>query len=292
MNKPLTYRYGGREFTLNEIKWIKQLIETNQTLNRTKLSRFVCEHLNWRKPDGGWKEVRCRVAMLEMEKEGLIHLPSAMAQPPQFRNKKILHTTRSDPQTFLQTPVHDLGELQWVLVLKRKQASLWNEYVDRYHYLGHKTLPGNQMRYLIYAKEQLVALLGFGSCAWKTAPRDNFIGWTALQREKNLYLIINNARFLILPWIRSKNLASKLLAMAAKRLPNDWSERYGYEPALLETFVEIPRFTGTCYKAANWICVGRTRGRGKWDTNNNSPLPKKDIWLYPLRHDFKDVLCG
>lgn len=284
-------RYGGREFTFKEIQWIKQFIEINKTLNRTTLSRLVCEQLNWRKPDGGWKEVRCRVAMLEMEKEGLIHLPEPITRP-QLRNKKILHTARTDSQEIIERPIHELGELRWVSVLDREQASLWNEYIDRYHYLGHKTLPGNQMRYLIYANDRLVALLGFSSCAWKTAPRDNFIGWTSLQREKNLYLIINNARFLILPWVRSKNLASKLLSTVAKRIPNDWLQRYGYEPVLLETFVEIPRFTGTCYKAANWICVGRTLGRGKWDTNRCSPLPKKDIWVFPLRSNFKDALCS
>jgi hypothetical protein len=291
VNKPLKYRYGGREFTLSEIKWIKQFIETNKTLNRTNLSRKVCENLNWCKPDGGYKEVRCRVAMLEMEKKGLIHLPQPMTRP-QLRNKKILHTPRTDAQEVIQKPVHELGELRWECVLDREKASLWNEYVDRYHYLGHKTLPGNQMRYLIYANDRLVALLGFGACAWKTAPRDNYIGWTALQREKNLYLVINNARFLILPWIRSKNLASKLLATAAKRLPDDWFERYGFEPVLLETFVEIPRFTGICYKATNWVLVGRTLGRGKWDTQKCSSLPKKDIWLFPLRPNFKAILCS
>ena len=135
----------------------------------------------------------------------------------------------------------------------------WNEYVARYHYLGYTPMSGSQIRYSVYAGDRLVALLSFGASAWKLADRERFIGWTHEQRQKNLQLVVNNARFLILPWIQSKGLASKILAMAARRLPVDWLARYGYQPVMLETFVESPRHKGTCYKAANWQLVGRTR---------------------------------
>jgi hypothetical protein len=148
------------------------------------------------------------------------------------------------------------------------------------------------MRYLATAQGRVLALLGFGAAAWKIAPRDLWIGWSAAQRRERLHLIINNARFLILPWITCRNLASKLLAMAARRIQDDWAIRYGYRPVLLETFVESQRFTGTCYRAANWTHVGQTQGRGKLDTNHQTPLAVKDIWLFPLEKRFKTSLCS
>ncbi len=285
-----TFRYGGRDFTQQEINDIKHLVSQSSSSTRTALSRVVCSMLDWKKPDGGFKEVRCRVAMLRMHEDGLFVLPKPTVKPPCGSNKVVKHTERSAPQEKMCRPVHELTGLELMPVLDRKSASIWNEYVDRYHYLGHKTLPGAQIRYLIKTHEQLIGMLGFSASAWKTAPRDNFIGWSPKVREKNLYLVVNNARFLILPWIQSKNLASKLLAMASKRLPLDWMQRYRYQPVLLETFVEIPRFNGTCYKAANWIKVGTTQGRGKNDPNKLAALPKKDIYLYPLQPDFKQVL--
>jgi hypothetical protein len=172
-----------------------------------------------------------------------------------------------------------------------KESYLWNEYIARYHYLGYNPLPGAQMRYFAVSNGQILALMGFGASAWNVAPREEFIGWNDEQRRKNLHLVVNNARFLILPWVGSKNLASKLLGMAVRRLPDDWNQRYGYRPVLLETFVETQRFRGTCYKAANWIFVGQTKGRGKCDVKKIACLPIKDIWLYPLSKSFKNVLC-
>ena len=175
-------------------------------------------------------------------------------------------------------------------VLSRPDSTLWNEYIDRYHYLGYKPLPGAQLRYFACSESRILALLGFGAAAWKTAPRDRFIGWRPSERERNLQLIVNNARFLILPWVESKNLASKLLAMAARQLPEDWHDRYAYRPVLLETFVDTGRFTGACYKAANWIHVGQTQGRGKLDRDRKADLPTKSIWLYPLSKHFRRSL--
>ncbi|MDI6782420.1 MAG: DUF4338 domain-containing protein, partial [bacterium] len=148
-----------------------------------------------------------------------------------------------------------------------------------------------QMRYLVYSGDCLLAALGFGASAWSVAARDEFIGWSQQQRERNLHLIVNNARFLILPWVKSKNLASRLLAKVATQLPTDWEQRYGYKPVLLETFVEKKRFRGTCYKAANWIYVGETKGRGKKDRYNLYAVPVKDIFLYPMVKDFRQNLC-
>jgi hypothetical protein len=133
---------------------------------------------------------------------------------------------------------------------------------------------------------------GFGASAWQCAPRDKYIGWTHDQRKNNLQYIVNNARFLILPWVKSKNLASKILSLACHRLADDWNERYGYSPVLLETFIENDRFQGTCYKAANWISVGQTKGRGKLGQSGKISVPIKDMWLYPLVRNFRQVLTS
>jgi hypothetical protein len=171
-------------------------------------------------------------------------------------------------------------------------SHLWNEYIDWYHYLGYTPLPGAQLRHFARSEGRILALFGFGAAAWKTAPRDMFIRWSTEQRERNLHLIVNNARFLILPWVQSRHLASRLLGMAARQIADDWQKLYRYRPVLLETFVETPRFKGTSYKAANWIHVGKTKGRGKLDRYNKAQLPCKDIWLYPLDKRFRRTLCS
>jgi len=152
-------------------------------------------------------------------------------------------------------------------------SRLWNEYVQRYHYLGYTAMSGSQLRYNVYAGDQLVALLSFGASAWKLAGRDSFIGWQSAQRLKNLQLVVNNARFLILPWIQCKGLASKILSKVNHQLPIDWQPRYGFKPVLLETFVECERHRGTSYKAANWVNVGKTAGRGP---RQEVPRPQAD----------------
>lgn len=245
--------------------------------------------LSWYKADGGLKEMSCRVAMLRMQEDGLIRLP-----PPRTVNKRKSATTIScatEPKFIIQKPVHQLGELQLCLVTQ-KNSRLWNEYIQRYHYLGYTPLPGAQLRYFVTVNEQVLALLGFGASAWQVAPRDHFIGWDHEQRRHGLPLIVNNARFLILPWVQSKNLASKILAMIAHQLPTDWLNRYNIQPVLMETFVETGRFAGTCYRAANWVHVGQTKGRGKLGPHGVQSVPIKDIFLYPLIRNFRAVLKG
>lgn len=243
------------------------------------------------RPDGRRKEMSCRVAMLRMYQDGLITLPPPTQSNGNGRNRPHI-THASDPGKPITSPAGQLGELSFLPVTTAKTSKLWNELIQRYHYLGYKPLPGAQMRYLVRNADHLLAALGFGAAAWKTAPRDRFIGWTAEKRTQNLHLVVNNARFLILPWIASPNLASRILAGIARQLPLDWIRRYGYAPLLLETFVEQDRFTGTCYRAANWIHVGHTQGRGKLDRYNQYLLPIKDIYLYPLHKRFRQILCA
>lgn len=283
-------KYCGRQFDEDELACIRRLAAKPGTTRRA-ISLRVCEELGWRKLDGGLKEMSCRVALLRMQADGLVQLPA-----PLHRDSNAVRSTprtpEAEPRAPLLTPAGELRSLRLEPVTTRRSSLLWNEYVDRYHYLGYHPLPGAQLRYFARADQGLLALFGFGAAAWKTAPRDDFIGWSAHQRKARLHLIANNARFLILPWVRSRNLASKLLALAARRLPVDWEQRYSYRPVLLETFVEQPRFRATCYRAANWLHLGQTRGRGKLDTTHAHALPIKSIWVYPLTKRFRQILTG
>jgi len=169
----------------------------------------------------------------------------------------------------------------------RQASALWNNTIASYHYLGYVPLAGAQLRYLVEADCGLIAALSFGASAWKCAPRDTHIGWDAEARQARLHLVVGNARFLILPDVKVANLASSILARTTRRLRADWQEVYGYAPVLAETFVETGRFTGASYRAANWIRVGQTQGRGKLDRTHQRALPVKDVYLYPLVRDFR-----
>ena len=280
-------RYCGRQFTDQEIDWIHNLIDTTRGINRARLSAAFCEQFGWRKPDGGLKDMSCRVAFLKMHREGIITLPPT--QKPFNRARK--HTQRSlftEPKPLIEKKAGDFK--LHCQIATGGAVKLWNEFIDRYHYLGYTSLAGAQLRYFIKDNDEPLGLVSFSAGAWKTAPRDEFIGWDAWRRKKNLPLVVNNSRFLVLPWVRSKNLASRILALVCSKLPDDWHSRYGYRPVLAETFVEKERFTGTCYKAANWKCVGETKGRGKMDRYNTFSQPVKTIWLYPLTQRYTERL--
>lgn len=221
-----SFRYCGRIFSPMEIEWIRNFICSNPHCNRSELSKIVCRQLQWLRPDLRLKDMSCRVAMLRMHRDGLICLP-----PPQKRNGNLNNcpklTPASDPQKSICCPAGEFGKLLLRPVSTKQDSFLWNELIQRYHYLGHKALPGAQIRYLIFSDSAvLLAAIGFAAAAWKVAGRDRFIGWSHQQRFARLHLIVNNARFLILPWIISKNLASRILSCAAKQLPSDWQNRY------------------------------------------------------------------
>jgi len=283
--------YCGREFSSHDLQTIKLLMELDPSLKRAPMSRKLCELFGWRKPNGELKDMTCRVALLRMQADGLITLPPSQQATGVRRKPHFPPGEATDPQALVRQPVHELGTLTLCPVSSTAASRLWNEYIARYHYLGYTPMSGAQMRYNVFAGDQLVALLSFGASAWKLAGRERFIGWQEPERLRNLQFVVNNARFLILPWIQSKGLASKILSRIARQLPHDWHQRYGYRPVLFETFVETGRHRGTCYKAANWTHVGQTTGRGKKSTVHYQIIPIKDIWLYPLRKDFASTLC-
>jgi hypothetical protein len=287
--KPEKYRYCGRTFSSEDIERIRGLIESNSKMSRAGLSRAVCDLLAWLRPDGRRKDMSCRVAMLRMHRAGLIDLPPPRG--PDVNKRRRLRLTRaSDPGPPLSVPAGQLGKLDFREVTAGRDSSLWNELIGRYHYLGYNPLPGAQLRFIVFGGSHLIAALGFGASAWKVAVRDRWIGWTPEERTRNLHLIVNNARFLIMPWITSKNLASRILGGVTRVLPDLWEKRYACTPVLLETFVEQELFRGTCYRAANWIHVGQTQGRGKLDRKHENALPVKDVFLLPLRRDFRKRL--
>jgi hypothetical protein len=280
----------GQKITKTILQKIQQTIFNDPKLTRAELARQVCDLLNWYRPNGERKDMSCRVALLKLERQGMLQLPRA--------TKTIRRTKKTDNclsliQIPVTQPVHQLRGLclEPVTGTSRKRSTLWKTMIEHYHYLGYTPLVGAQFRYLIQSEQGYLGALGFSASAWKVAPRDQFIGWSQSAQKANLAYVICNSRFLILPWVQSKNLASKILSLCAKRLVSDWEKRYNYQPVLLETYVEKERFSGTCYRAANWIKVGQTQGRGKLDRQHQHALPLKDIWLYALRADFRDILC-
>ena len=217
--------------------------------------------------------------------------------PPLHRKtppaRPITFTQATDPTLFVPpNSLEALRPLRFVTVTGTAASRQWNEYIARYHYLGYKRLVGAQMRYAVEDDRTglPLAMLGFSTAAWKIAPRDRLIGWTPRTRENNLPLVVNNSRLLILPWASVPNLASHILSIVRRRLPEDWRRQYAIDPVLIETIVETPRFTGATYRASGWIHVGTTQGRGRYDTKRQYALPKKHIWLCPLRRDWKRTL--
>lgn len=288
---PEPRRYCGRDFTAADLAHIRQLLDRKPPLNRVQLSRRICQDLGWLNPLGHPKEMSCRVALLRLQKDGLIQLPKPLTKNGNGRVRPML-TAAWEPRGAVRQPVRALEPLQFQTVQSPAASRLWNELMQRHHYLGYGPLSGAQMRYLIWSEDgQLLAALGFGASAWQIKPRDQYIGWDDRQRRLGLHRVVNNARFLILPWVRSPGLASRILSGMIKPLLSDWVLHYGHRPLLLESFVESPRFAGTSYQAANWICVGQTQGRGKLEKQHRQACPVKQIWLYPLDPLFRKILC-
>lgn len=243
--------------------------------------------------------MRARVVLLRMHERGIIQLP-----PPRRGNGNRTRLTgiqqMKDGEMLAESPptvlhrVDQLGPLKIEKITRKngERNEQWRRYMSCYHYLGWTPVVGTQLRYWISVEDRVLALVSFGAASWKVGCRDRWIGWETEQREQRLPWIINNTRFLILPWVKSKNLASAILGALGKRVIHDWREAYGIEPVLLETFVDRERFAGTCYKAANWICVGQTKGRGKYDRRHQNRTPIKDVWLYPLHRRPSRILTA
>lgn len=281
-------RIQGRVLEAQHIEQIRCLLAEYATLGRCAASRRLCQLWDWRDEVGRLKDMACRTMFLKLEARGLITLPAKRVQSGGARHGALAvdHDTSA--------MACSLAQLQPIEVVDASasvhQRRLFRHLLSTYHYLGLRDV-GRNMKYLaLAANGRPLACLLFGSAAWKTEARDSFIAWSAPMREKNLHLIANNTRFLILPWVQVPNLASFLLARAAKRLRVDWPKRYGYPLAMLETFVDRSRFLGTCYRSANWTRVGKTTGRSRQDRYHTTSVPVKDVYIYPLRKDWRKCL--
>lgn len=276
------------EITDRKIEEITRLLEENPGIGRTRLSVMLCEMWNWRGLNGQVKDMSCRDMLLALDKAGKIILPE-----PQSKNKAAGPSTVKH-EVHDETPV--IGDLKDVRPLRVERVSSkadlaqFKSYIDQYHYLGFDRFIGERMAYTVYSCDgRALACLLFGSAAWSCRDRDQTIGWNKEQRKSRLNLLTNNVRFLIYPWVTIPHLASHVLSLIAKRISGDWESKYGHPVVLLETFVER-RFKGTCYKAANWIHIGSTTGRGRDGGHHNAILPVKEIYLYPLQSTYRAVL--
>jgi hypothetical protein len=284
-----TYIIRNRHIGEKDLHHIRRTISQHWDKGRSAISRILCEQWNWRQPNGLLKDRACRVMLLSLEEKGEITLPPRLSVI--YKGRK--HADRrqfSYDNSEIQGKVSELGSLTIRMVRRSPDEGLWDFLVDKYHYLGRPWIVGSYLKYLAYLNGRLVACLGWGSAAWKVACRDQFIGWDRDTKQNNLHQVVNNVRFLILPWVRVEHLASKVLALNIRTLQTDWEDFYRHPIRLLETFVDTTRFRGTCYKASNWIHAGLTKGRGKYDRYNRREQPVKAVYLYPLSRRFREAL--
>jgi len=284
----------GQEFSPQLLQRIQQTVDQAPDLSRRALSRLVCEWLNWRTALDGLKEVSCRVALLKLHRRGALELPAvapAVVSPPRplaaGRARRKIVVTEASLETL--QPL----SLQRIAQADGAASRLWNQMMERYHYLGAGPLCGAQMRYAVHSRQgEWLGGVAFSAAAWQLAARDEWIGWSDPARREHLQQVIANSRFLILPHWRVPNLASHVLSLALQQVADDWQERYGYRPLLVETFVDAKRFTGVCYRAGNWLEVGQTTGRGRQDREHTGGQAVKRVFLYALHTQARELLGG
>jgi len=289
MDWPL--KIQGRLVTEVNVKEIRMLLQKHSSWNRSRLSRELCILWDWRRPDGQIKDMACRELLRKLEFRTLIKLPPRQRPGPKRAPK--IESVEID-----RNPIScSFSEIKPVKVANARECveyeKAFNYLVMKFHYLSYSRPVGQNMKYLIIGSDgQFLGCLLFGAAAWKLESRDRWIGWQPDVREQNLGLICNNTRFLILDWVKVPHLASHALGSCLRRLSKDWKDRYGTEIAMVETFVDTTRYLGTCYKAANFTTIGQTKGRSRQDRNSQLKVPVKDVLVYPLRRDFRNLLLA
>jgi len=286
------FTYRGRVVTDKDIVFINELIAQNPGDSRWALSRKLCRAWNWVQPNGALRDMVCRGLMLELHRAEHIRLPEKKRFPRNpFVDRKKPEKIKID-QTAVTTELSNIRPLEFRQVRRSSNEKLFNSLVEYYHYLGYCNPVGEQLKYIVYANGRPIACLAWSSAPRHIGSRDRFIGWGAEARKKHLHLLAYNTRFLILPWVRVPSLASHILGRMTKILARDWRRIYNHRICYLETFVDKTRFAGTCYKAANWIYLGDTTGRGKNDQTHKANRSIKAVWGYPLTRNFRDLLHG
>ena len=287
----IVFKYRSRQVTDTDAAFIRQLIEQNPTASRRRLSALLCQAWNWVQSNGVPCDMVCRGLMLQMHRAGIIELPpvrQAMFNPLAVRRRPKPVSVDTEP---LAGGLKQIQPLEFRQVRRTKQERVFNGLIEQYHYLGYTQPVGEHLKYLVYALGRPIAALAWSSAPRHLGPRDRFIGWSAQQRRQNIRFLAYNSRFLILPWVTVPRLASHILGRMARMLSDHWNQLYGHPVYFLETFIDPGRFKGTCYRAANWILLGRTTGRGHKDNTKKPNRPIKEILGYPLSAAFRRLLC-
>ena len=280
MDRPTTF--CGRQFSSAELQLICEVVKRHGGLSRMELAQTVCELLEWQRRGGGLKARECREFLERLDEQGIVQLPGKRATKPVGSRTRIPVSAAGEPGTPIEGLVGAFEPIVLEAVRSAEQQWLYRELVGRYHYLGHAVPFGAHVRYFFYSGRQVLGCMQFSSPAWRMAAREQWIGWDEAARRRNLQRVVGQSRFLILPWVRIANLASVVLSRALQRLGRDWAERYGEEPLLVETLVDESRYSGHCYRAANWIRLGQTSGRGRMDREHlREGAAPKAVWVFP-----------
>lgn len=285
MNGIMTHR--GRVVTDADVAFIRELIAAHPTCSRRVLSQKLCEAWNWVQPNGRPRDMVCRGLMLALHRAGRITLPPQRLIPPNPLARRSVPVLVDIDRALLQGCLRSVGHLRFEQVRRTAHEPLFNSLIAQHHYLGYTAPVGEHLKYLVWARDRPIACLAWSSAPRHLGCRDRFLGWSAEARRRNIRLIAYNLRFLILPWVHVPHLASHLLGRMARRLSADWQRTYAHPIYYLETFVDPHRFQGTCYRAANWIVLGRTTGRGKADQTHRPNRSIKEVLGYPLCPRFR-----
>jgi hypothetical protein len=283
--------FSAREFNAEDMSLIIEITKMYPKLSQTELSSTICELLGWQTPAGRVKKEQCINFLHKLEKEGLLTLPAVRAKQKSIKKESKCVSAEDEITKTTHGILTNCSTINLEIVQRGKEMARWREYVRAYHVLGDVKAYGSQIRYMITSEGIELGCILFSASSWALAPREKWIGWSANDKKHRLRLIVNNSRFLLFPWIRVHNLASRVLSLVSKRIQQDWLNEYCYAPVLMETFVEPPN-VGTIYKAANWVYLGETQGRGRNDRYNENALSRKAIFVYPLQRDFREVLLG
>lgn len=285
--------FRGRQIREADAAFLRELMAQNPGLSRRRLSVKVCQAWNWVQPNGRPRDMVCRGLMLALHRAGHIELPAKRSSPP---NNAIAHRRVAQVEPYDTTPIEmslaSLGPLELRLVRRAQGEELFAHLLNRYHYLGYSRPVGEHLKYLVVAGARPIGCLAWNSGPLKLKLRDDFVGAPRQAYAHNLHLIAYNSRYLIAPWVKVPHLASHLLGRMARRISHDWQQLYEHPLWLLESFVDIERFKGTCYRAANWQCLGPSRGRGTKSTRNQKNTSIKELWVYPLGRDFRQQLLA
>ena len=285
--------FCGRQFSADELQLICAVVERYPKLSRMELSQTVCELLQWARPGGGLKARECREFLELLDERAVLRLPPKRTTKPVGSRTRVPLSCRGEPGVPLEGKVGEFEPIVLEVVQSDAQRLLFRELVGRYHYLGHAVPFGAHLRYLFRSGHTVLGCLQFSSPAWRMAAREAWIGWDDSARRRNLQRVVNNSRFLLLPWVRVSNLASVVLSRSLRRVRPDWLARYGVEPVLAETLVDSSRYSGHCYRAANWLRLGETSGRGRMDRGHlREGVAPKSVWVYPLVADATQRLRG